>query len=75
MGVTAIRGDYQNATTKALGFWLGCFGEGIWKVTPTDTFGMPFFLESLRQPVSADLLEGNPRTLAHALIGVRQDCD
>ncbi len=73
MGIAALTGDYRTATTEALACWLGCFGDGIWKITPTDTFGTPFFLDSLRQPVPQNLLKGNPRTFANAFIGVRQD--
>ncbi|KAG6362458.1 hypothetical protein INS49_010688 [Diaporthe citri] len=51
MGVAAVVDDYRTSTALALRYWLDCFGEGIWKVVPTDTFGTPAFLESFAQPM------------------------
>lgn len=42
--------DYKSFPTLALGYWLDCFGDNIWKAAPTDTFGSPIFLESFRKP-------------------------
>lgn len=86
MGVAAITGDYENATSTALGYWVGCFGEGVLGIALTDTFGTPTFLKAFAEPV---LLEGatkpeyrpgnilgvgkNPKTFAEVFQGVRQD--
>lgn len=51
MGVAAITGDYKTATTTALSYWVGCFGEGVLGIALTDTFGTPVFLESFKQPI------------------------
>jgi nicotinate phosphoribosyltransferase len=51
MGVAAITGDYKTATTTALQYWVGCFGEGVLGIALTDTFGTPVFLEAFRQPM------------------------
>ena len=51
MGVAAITGDYENATTTALSYWVGCFGEGVLGIALTDTFGTPAFLRAFRKPI------------------------
>ena len=49
MGVAAITGSYQTATTTALQYWVGCFGAGVLGIALTDTFGTPVFLEAFSQ--------------------------
>ncbi|KAG0645613.1 Nicotinate phosphoribosyltransferase [Hyphodiscus hymeniophilus] len=89
MGVAAITGDYENATTTALSYWVGCFGEGVLAIALTDTFGTPAFLRAFRQPIpelttitpgaaaSGAELKGRERkrakTFAEVFSGVRQD--
>ena len=51
MGISAITNDYGNCTKKALAYWVDHFGDGIWKVAPTDTFGTEHFLASFRQSI------------------------
>ena len=52
MGVAAITGNYETATLTALGYWIGCFGEGVLGIALTDTFGTPVFLKAFSQPLS-----------------------
>jgi nicotinate phosphoribosyltransferase len=52
MGVAAISGDYKTATTTALDYWVGCFGEGVLGIALTDTFGTPIFLKAFSQPMT-----------------------
>lgn len=88
MGVAAITGDYERATTEALSYWVDCFGEGVLGIALTDTFGTPVFLKAFGQPITditttapgattADHdLEGQNRkrkTFAEIFAGVRQD--
>jgi nicotinate phosphoribosyltransferase len=88
MGVAAITGDYEKATTTALSYWVGCFGEGVLGIALTDTFGTPVFLKAFGQPIpnlttitpgaaAADKdLEGQnkkKKTFAEVFAGVRQD--
>lgn len=83
MGIAALTGDYATCTETALRIWLGCFGEGIWRVAPTDTFGTQAFLKSFRRPLQDPSpqdpseartggVDGNT-TFAQAFSGVRQD--
>ncbi|TVY16107.1 Nicotinate phosphoribosyltransferase [Lachnellula arida] len=58
MGVAAITGDYKTATTKALRYWVDCFGEGVLGIALTDTFGTPVFLESFKQPIPRTTTSG-----------------
>jgi len=82
MGVAAITGNYKTATTTALSYWVGCFGEGVLGIALTDTFGTPVFLESFKEPIpymttsksgtlSEDLetSEARSRTLLHTTEG------
>ena len=62
MGVAAILGDYQNATLKALTYWVGCFGEGVLGIALTDTFGTPIFLRAF-----GDAIPDLNRTVPSAL--------
>lgn len=88
MGVAAITGDYKNATTTALSYWVGCFGEGVLGIALTDTFGTPVFLKAFSEPIkpvgelesgksviSSDSANGNvkAKTYAEVFTGVRQD--
>jgi nicotinate phosphoribosyltransferase len=87
MGVAAITGDYENATTTALSYWVGCFGEGVLGIALTDTFGTPAFLRAFRKPIpklttitptaagSRTEMEGREKakTFAEVFSGVRQD--
>jgi nicotinate phosphoribosyltransferase len=87
MGVAAITGDYENATMKALSYWVGCFGEGVLGIALTDTFGTPAFLRAFRQPIpeltsitpgaaaSGAEIKGREKakTFAEVFTGVRQD--
>ncbi|TAQ91192.1 hypothetical protein B7494_g487 [Chlorociboria aeruginascens] len=82
MGVAAITEDYENATLKALDYWVGCFGAGVLGIALTDTFGTPVFLRSFNQPVpcltTAEVnaaTEGDvqAKTFAEVFTGVRQD--
>jgi nicotinate phosphoribosyltransferase len=87
MGVAAITGDYENATTTALSYWVGCFGEGVLGIALTDTFGTQAFLRAFRKPIpklttitpaaagSGAEIEGREKakTFAEAFNGVRQD--
>lgn len=85
MGVAAITGDYKTATTTALSYWVGCFGEGVLGIALTDTFGTPVFLESFKQPIpritasktgaviEAAVTDGSAKTFAEVFTGVRQD--
>ncbi|KAG9236459.1 Quinolinate phosphoribosyl transferase [Amylocarpus encephaloides] len=52
MGVAAITGDYNTATSKALSYWVGCFGEGVLGLALTDTFGTPVFLKAFGEPMT-----------------------
>lgn len=88
MGVAAITGDYEKATSTALSYWVGCFGEGILGIALTDTFGTPIFLRAFGQPIP-DLSTIAPgataasvgsedqtwkgKTFADIFAGVRQD--
>lgn len=67
MGIAALTGDYSTCTQTALSLWLGCFGEGIWKVAPTDTFGTQAFLRSFRKPLQTLSLSGNSIGAGHTL--------
>jgi nicotinate phosphoribosyltransferase len=87
MGVAAITGDYENATTTALSYWVGCFGEGVLGIALTDTFGTPAFLRAFRKPMpqltsitpgasasGTQIQEGEKaKTFAEVFSGVRQD--
>ncbi|CAG8949679.1 hypothetical protein HYFRA_00003997 [Hymenoscyphus fraxineus] len=88
MGVAAITGDYKNATTTALSYWVGCFGEGVLGIALTDTFGTPVFLKAFSEPIKPvgdlevgesitpdDSVNGNSKskTFAEVFTGVRQD--
>jgi nicotinate phosphoribosyltransferase len=89
MGVAAITGNYENATTTALAYWVGCFGEGVLGIALTDTFGTPAFLRAFRKPIpklttitpaaagSGTEIEGREKgiakTFAQVFNGVRQD--
>lgn len=80
MGIAAITGDYETATSKALEYWVGCFGEGILGIALTDTFGTPAFLRAFRQALPDSLnssTEGGSsilgKTFADVFTGVRQD--
>ncbi|KAH6664692.1 Quinolinate phosphoribosyl transferase [Halenospora varia] len=53
MGVAAITGDYNKATSLALSYWIGCFGEGVLGIALTDTFGTPVFLKAFKEPIPA----------------------
>ncbi len=83
MGVAAITGNYETATTTALSYWVGCFGEGILGIALTDTFGTPVFLRAFSQPI-ADIdaarilspplsIGSKTKTFAEVFVGVRQD--
>lgn len=63
MGVAAITGNYKTATTTALDYWVGCFGEGVLGIALTDTFGTPAFLKSFSEPMSR-MTASEPGTLA-----------
>ena len=86
MGVAAITGDYETATTTALSYWVGCFGEGVLGIALTDTFGTPAFLRAFKEPLtnigtthsevkSGDESSGDhtQKTFAQVFNGVRQD--
>lgn len=86
MGVAAITGDYETATTTALSYWVGCFGEGVLGIALTDTFGTPIFLRAFSQPLpnlastEPEIKPGNvlqsgkkQKTFAEVFTGVRQD--
>lgn len=88
MGVAAITGNYDTATTTALSYWVGCFGEGVLGIALTDTFGTPIFLRAFSQPLpnlsstepepkSGDSLSTSTgkkqKTFAEVFTGVRQD--
>ena len=89
MGVAAITGDYEKATTTALSYWVGCFGEGVLGIALTDTFGTPAFLRAFRQPIpqlttiapdaaaAGTHIEGwekpKAKSFAEVFTGVRQD--
>jgi nicotinate phosphoribosyltransferase len=86
MGVAAITGDYETATTTALSYWVGCFGEGVLGIALTDTFGTPAFLKAFKEPLpntgstepevkpGDEVSAGNiQRTFAQVFNGVRQD--
>jgi nicotinate phosphoribosyltransferase len=76
MGIAAITGDYENATRKALSYWVGCFGEGVLGIALTDTFGTPAFLRAFRQQVPEEVISGSSsskKTFADIFVGVRQD--
>jgi len=88
MGVAAITSDYEKATTTALSYWVGCFGEGVLGIALTDTFGTPVFLKAFGQPIpglttitpgaaaAGDELAGQSKkgkTFAEIFAGVRQD--
>jgi nicotinate phosphoribosyltransferase len=78
MGVASITGNYETATTAALSYWTGCFGEGVLGIALTDTFGTPVFLRSFSQPVNANpppgvTTNGTTKSFAEVFTGVRQD--
>jgi nicotinate phosphoribosyltransferase len=86
MGVAAITGNYETATTTALSYWVGCFGEGVLGIALTDTFGTPVFLRSFSKPIPRlaysnpdviplpqDANGRKPTTFAEVFLGVRQD--
>lgn len=78
MGVAAITGNYETATTTALSYWVGCFGEGVLGIALTDTFGTPIFLRSFSEPVTAHpppgaTTNGSTKSFAEVFTGVRQD--
>ncbi|KAJ5698153.1 Nicotinate phosphoribosyltransferase [Penicillium macrosclerotiorum] len=77
MTIAAITNDYTNANELALGYWLGCFGEGVLGIALTDTFGTPAFLEAFSKPIPESILprDGSSpaKTYAQVYTGVRQD--
>jgi nicotinate phosphoribosyltransferase len=84
MGVAAIENDYENATEKALQYWMGCFGEGVLAIALTDTFGTPAFLRAFAKPVAPltnssssastrDASTGKVPSYGQVFTGVRQD--
>lgn len=78
MGVASITGDYTTATTTALSYWVGCFGEGVLGIALTDTFGTPTFLKSFSNPVNSEIgpgvtSNGTSKSFAQTFTGVRQD--
>lgn len=78
MGVAAITGNYETATTTALSYWVGCFGEGVLGIALTDTFGTPVFLRSFSESVIAHpppgaSTNGSTKSFAEVFTGVRQD--
>jgi nicotinate phosphoribosyltransferase len=78
MGVAAITGNYETATNIALGYWVGCFGQGVLGIALTDTFGTPVFLKCFGDPVPIDVQGASApvkesKTFAEVFVGVRQD--
>ncbi|CAM1500615.1 Fc.00g097770.m01.CDS01 [Cosmosporella sp. VM-42] len=49
MNIAPLIDDYKTPTATPLSKWFSCFADSIWKVTPTDTFRSPAFLETFRQ--------------------------
>lgn len=79
MGVAAVTDDYEDASERALEYWVRSFGVGVLGIALTDTFGTPIFLRAFNKQIPNEVLDEKnytgprPITYAKAFRGVRQD--
>ena len=79
MGVAAVTDSYEDASERALEYWVRSFGVGVLGIALTDTFGTPIFLRAFNKEIPDEVLDEKkytgprPITYASAFRGVRQD--
>lgn len=79
MGVAAVTDSYEDASERALEYWVRSFGVGVLGIALTDTFGTPIFLRAFNKEIPDEVLDekkytgSRPITYAKAFRGVRQD--
>ena len=79
MGVAAVTDSYEDASERALEYWVRSFGVGVLGIALTDTFGTPIFLRAFNKEIPDEVLDEKkytgprPISYAKAFRGVRQD--